>query len=113
MKCVNMSIGLDEIVINKRSGVLHTKNCEAVKQMKEANKQLSKVTNMKEVEKSQPCGHCLRKRDLKRLYTAEYERKKRVIEQRRERDHKRIDEKYDSRLKIIEQNYLENIEGLD
>jgi len=38
-----MSIGIDEIVINKRSNVIHTKNCEAVKQMKEANKKLSKV----------------------------------------------------------------------
>ena len=108
-----MSIGIDEIVINKRSNVIHTKNCEAVKQMKEANKKLSKVKNIREVEKSQPCGHCLRKRDLKRIYTAEYERRQRLIEKRIERDHKRIDEKYDSRLKIIEQNYLENIEGLD
>lgn len=108
-----MSLELEQIVINKRSGVIHTKNCEAVKQMKEDNKKLSKVKNTKQLEESQPCGHCIKKRDLKKLYTEEYEKRKQAVEQKRQRDHQLIDQKYDAKLEMIKQRYLENIEGLD
>ena len=108
-----MSLELAKIVINKRTGVIHTKKCEAVKQMKEANRKLSKVKNIKQLEESKPCGHCIKKRDLRKLYTEDYERRKKLIEERRLRDHKAVDEKYDDRRQQLELIYQENIQGLD
>lgn len=81
--------------------------------MKEAKKQLRKVDNIKEIEQSPPCGHCIKKRDLKKLYTDDYQRRINLIEERRERDHKLIDEKYDDRRKQVELTYQENMQGLD
>ena len=108
-----MSLELSQIVINKRSGIIHTKNCESVKQMKEENKRLSKVTSMSDMEDTKPCGHCIKKRDLKTLYTEDYERRKQLIEKRRERDHQKIDEKYDNRLDKLETTYRENMQGIN
>lgn len=107
-----MSLKLEQIIINKRSGVIHTRNCESVTQMHEGNKKLSKATNIADIEKTQPCGHCIKKRDLRKLYAEDYERRKQLIEKRRARDHKEIDEKYDDRLEKLEMTYRENLQGL-
>lgn len=108
-----MGLDINEIVINKRSGVIHTKTCEAVKQMKEENKEISNVGSVSDIQKAQPCGHCIKKRDLKQLYKEEYTRRKALIEHRRRRDHIAIDEKYDDRLEKLELSYRENMRGLD
>lgn len=108
-----MSIGIDEIVINRRSGVVHTKNCEAVKQMKESNKDLTPAKNIEEIEQNNPCGHCIKKRDMELLYKAEYQRRVSQIEKRRQRDHDLIDKKYDEKLEKVERIYKENIQGLE
>ena len=108
-----MSIGLDEIVINTRSGVLHTKNCEAVKQMKESNKKLAKVNNLKQLQSATHCGHCLKKRDLKQLYTDEYDRRRNLLIKRRERDHRYIDQKYAKKLEKLDRIYAEQMQGLE
>ena len=108
-----MSIELNQIVINKRSGIIHTKKCEAVTQMKKSNKHIELIKNINQIENKKPCGHCLRKRDLKKIYAKEYKRRKKQEEERRQRDHQRIDHKYDSKQETLHEIYLENIEGLD
>ena len=107
-----MNLDLNQIVINKRSGYIHTKQCEAVKQMKNENK-LTTAKTANDIKNMIPCGHCLKKRDLKAVYTKNYQERKKKIEERRTRDHKQIDEKYDERLEKLEADYQENITGLD
>ena len=63
---------LKKIVINKRSGYIHTRDCESIKQMKEENKKILTVPTTKQLEEAKPCGHCLKKRDLRKIYTEEY-----------------------------------------
>jgi len=101
-----------QIVINKRSGVIHTRDCESVKQMKGKNKNIEYVKNIKQIENSKPCGHCLKKRNLKQIYKTEYEKRKKKLEEKREYEHRQIDLKYEGKLAKLEDNYLEKIEGL-
>lgn len=110
-KCIIME--LKQIILNKRSGVIHTRDCESVKQMKGSNKHVELVKDVSQIEQSKPCGHCIRKRDLREIYRKEYERRKKVLEEKRERDHRQVDFKYDHKLEKLRQNYEENIMGLD
>lgn len=80
-----------QIIINKRSGVIHTRDCESVKQMKGSNKDIEFVNDISQIEDTKPCGHCLKKRDLKKIYTMEYERKKKILEEKRDYEHRQID----------------------
>ncbi|MBR0472389.1 MAG: hypothetical protein IJI98_06785 [Methanosphaera sp.] len=104
---------LKQIVLNKRSGVIHTRDCESVKQMKGSNKHIELVKDVNQIENKKPCGHCLRKRDLKKIYKKEYKRRKKVLEERRKRDHKRVDQKYDAKQEKLREDYEESIIGLD
>lgn len=106
-------VELKKIVLNKRSGVIHTRDCESVKQMKGSNKHIEMVEDIKQIEDSKPCGHCLKKRDLKKIYTEEYERRKKVLVEKREREHRQVDFKYDGKLAKLKANYEESIIGLD
>lgn len=103
---------LKKIVINKRSGVIHTRDCESIKQMKGENKDIKFVDSISEIEDSKPCGHCLKKRDLKSIYTAEYNRRKAILEEKRGIEHRQIDFKYDGKLAKLKANYEESILGL-
>ena len=110
---MHQKMELKQIVLNKRSGVIHTRDCESVKQMKGSNKHVELVKDVSQIENNKPCGHCIRKRDLKKIYTEEYERRKKVLEEKRERDHRQVDYKYDSKLEKLRLNYEESIIGLD
>lgn len=101
-----------QIVINKRSGVIHTRDCESVKQMKGSNKDIEFVKDITEIELSKPCGHCIKKRDLRYIYTMEYERKKQILEEKRDYEHRQIDFKYDGKLSKLEAKFREKIRGL-
>ena len=90
-----------QIIINKRSGVIHTRDCESVKQMKGSNKDIEFVNDISQIENNKPCGHCLKKRDLKKIYTMEYERKKKTLEEKRDYEHRQIDFKYEGKLAKI------------
>ena len=107
-----MSLELNQIVINKRSGYIHTKNCEAVKQMKNENKLVIPKT-AEDIKDKTPCGHCIKKRDLKEIYRKNYERRKIKLEERRKRDHDRVDMEYDHKQDKLRADYLESITGLD
>lgn len=104
---------LKKIVINKRSGYIHTRDCESIKQMKEENKKILTVPTTKQLEEAIPCGHCLKKRDLRKIYTEEYERKKAAIEEKRQRAYREIDYKYDHKLEKIKIKYEERIRRLN
>lgn len=106
-------VELKQIVINKRSGVLHTKDCESVKQMKASNKHIEEVEDLSQVKDKTTCGHCLRKVDLSKVYTENYERRKKVLEEKRARDHRQVDFKYDRKLEKLEADYKESLMGLD
>lgn len=80
--------------------------------MKGKNKHIKMVEDISQIEDTKPCGHCLKKRDLKKIYTAEYERRKRIYEEKRERDHRMIDFKYDGKLAKLKAQYEESIIGL-
>ncbi|WP_302290259.1 hypothetical protein [Methanosphaera stadtmanae] len=101
-----------QIIINKRSGVIHTRDCESVKQMKGSNKDIEFVNDISQIEDTKPCGHCLKKRDLKKIYTMEYERKKKILEEKRDYEHRQIDFKYEGKLAKLEANFKEKIMGL-
>lgn len=105
-------VELKQIVLNKRSGVIHTRDCESVKQMKGKNKHIEMVEDISQIEENRPCGHCIKKRDLKKIYTAEYERRKKILEERRDRDHREIDFKYDGKQAKLKAQYEESIIGL-
>lgn len=80
--------------------------------MKGKNKHIEMVEDISQIEDTKPCGHCLKKRDLKKIYTAEYERRKRIYEEKRERDYRMIDFKYDGKLAKLKAQYEESIIGL-
>ena len=101
-----------QIVINKRSGVIHTRDCESVKQMKGSNKDIEFVDDITTIEETKPCGHCIKKRDLKKIYTIEYERKKQILEEKRDYEHRQIDFKYEGKLAKIEADFNNKIAGL-
>ena len=101
-----------QIIINKRSGVIHTRDCESVKQMKGSNKDIEFVNDISQIEDTKPCGHCLKKRDLKKIYTMEYEIKKKILEEKRDYEHRQIDFKYEGKLAKLEANFKEKIMGL-
>lgn len=105
-------VELKQIVLNKRSGVIHPRDCESVKQMKGKNKHIEMVEDISQIEENRPCGHCIKKRDLKKIYTAEYERRKKILEERRDRDHREIDFKYDGKQAKLKAQYEESIIGL-
>ena len=41
-------------------------DCESVKQMKGKNKHIEMVEDISQIEENRPCGHCIKKRDLKK-----------------------------------------------
>lgn len=49
---------------------------------------------------------------LKKIYTAEYERRKKILEEIRDRDHREIDFKYDGKQAKLKAQYEESIIGL-
>lgn len=69
------------------------------------------VEDISQIEDTKPCGHCLKKRDLKKIYTAEYERRKRIYE-KKEKETIMIDFKYDGKLAKLKAQYEESIIGL-
>ena len=74
---------LKKIVINKRSGYIHTRDCESIKQMKDENKKVLAVPTVDQLEKAKACRHCLKKRDMRKVYAEEYEiRKTSLLETR-------------------------------
>ena len=103
---------LKKIVINTRSGVIHTRDCESVKQMKGSNKDIEFVEDISQIENNKPCGHCIKKRDLKKIYTIEYERKKQILEEKRDYEHRQTDFKYEGKLAKIEADYKRKIAAL-
>lgn len=80
--------------------------------MKGKNKHIEMVEDISQIEENRPCGHCIKKRDLKKIYTAEYERRKKILEERRDRDHREIDFKYDGKQAKLKAQYEESIIGL-
>lgn len=70
------------------------------------------VEDISQIEENRPCGHSIKKRDLKKIYTAEYERRKKILEERRDRDHREIDFKYDGKQAKLKAQYEESIIGL-
>lgn len=104
---------LKKIVINKRSGYIHTRDCEAIKQMKEENKKVLKAPTVDQIEDAQACGHCLKKRDLRKIYTAEYRRRTATLEEKRQTAHQEIDFTYDRKLKKVQEKYEERIRSLE
>ena len=108
-----MALEIDQIIINRRSLVVHTKNCESVKQMKESNKDLIPAKTVEDLKKGALCGHCIKKRDMEYLYKAELNRRVGLVEKRRKRDHQRVDDKYDAKIKELEKHYHEQLEELE
>ena len=103
---------LKKIVINKRSGCLHTRDCESIKQMKEENKKVLAVPTVDQLEEAKPCGHCLKKRDLRKIHIEEYERKRLSPEEKRKYEHKEVDFKYDNKLRSIKRKFEQQIRSL-
>lgn len=103
---------LKKIVINKRSGVIHTRDCESVKQMKNENMFVDNVTDIKQIEEGSPCGHCIKKRNLRKIYTEDYLNKKEILEEKRDSELRMVELKYESKLAHIKAIYEEKIRGL-
>ena len=104
---------LSQILVNKRSKYVHTKNCESVKQMKNSNVHLERVVRPEQLQGLKMCGHCMKKVDFKEFYREDFRRRKALIEKRRQRDIERVNKKYDDKIVELRDDYHEKIESLD
>ena len=81
--------------------------------MKGKNKHIEMVEDISQIEENRPCGHCIKKRDLKKnIHSRIWKKKKKILEERRDRDHREIDFKYDGKQAKLKAQYEESIIGL-
>lgn len=104
---------LYKIIINKRSGCIHNRHCESVKQMKESNKDIQYITDIEELENMVYCNHCMKRKEQIKLEKIKYQHKLKILIKHREHELNQIKENYNQKEMLLKKKYHENIELLN